>query len=253
MIPWRTVDACDLRRALRTPECGQEARCTQSTRTRSNTEARPTPQILQRGDVAINAPLPRTEGSDDDRHDRECEHVFVALAGVEDEEPISEVVGDQRHQHDTDDAGGTDGSEQSQKKKHCRADLGQAGDPSVEDAWTHAERFEQPPRAFDLASPEDVADAMRKEDDREQNAGDQQRQVHRGRAQVSKECVHQLGTIAENSPALSAGQAPVPEVASEIAALGAGELQRFRIIVAGGCLGVVGILLVVATHWGGFG
>ncbi len=42
-------------------------------------------------------------------------------------------------------------------------------------------------------------------------------------------------------------------VASELASLGAARWHRFRIIVAGGCLAVAGILLIVATHWGGFG
>ena len=42
-------------------------------------------------------------------------------------------------------------------------------------------------------------------------------------------------------------------VASEIAALGAQKWHTLRIIVAGSCLGVAGILLIVATHWGGFG
>jgi hypothetical protein len=41
--------------------------------------------------------------------------------------------------------------------------------------------------------------------------------------------------------------------ASEIAALGAIEWHRFRIVVAGACLVAAGILLVVATRWGGFG
>jgi hypothetical protein len=42
-------------------------------------------------------------------------------------------------------------------------------------------------------------------------------------------------------------------VASEIAALGAAKWHKFRIFVAGGCLAAAGILLIVATHWGGFG
>ncbi len=42
-------------------------------------------------------------------------------------------------------------------------------------------------------------------------------------------------------------------VASEIAALGASKWHRFRIVVAGGCLAAAGSLLIVATHWGGFG
>ena len=42
-------------------------------------------------------------------------------------------------------------------------------------------------------------------------------------------------------------------VASEIVALGAVKWHKFRIIVAGGCLAAAGILLIVATHWGGFG
>lgn len=42
-------------------------------------------------------------------------------------------------------------------------------------------------------------------------------------------------------------------VASEIAALGAAKWHKFRMIVAGSCLAVAGILLIVATHWGGFG
>jgi hypothetical protein len=42
-------------------------------------------------------------------------------------------------------------------------------------------------------------------------------------------------------------------VASEIAALGAARWHKFRIFVAGGCLAAAGILLIVATHWGGFG
>jgi hypothetical protein len=42
-------------------------------------------------------------------------------------------------------------------------------------------------------------------------------------------------------------------VASEIAALGAAKWHKFRILVAGGCLAAAGILLIVATHWGGFG
>ena len=41
--------------------------------------------------------------------------------------------------------------------------------------------------------------------------------------------------------------------ASEIAALGAAKWHKFRILVAGGLLAVAGILLIVATHWGGFG
>lgn len=40
--------------------------------------------------------------------------------------------------------------------------------------------------------------------------------------------------------------------ASEIAALGAVKWHQFRIFVAGGCLAAAGILLIVATHWGGF-
>jgi hypothetical protein len=42
-------------------------------------------------------------------------------------------------------------------------------------------------------------------------------------------------------------------VASEMAALGASKWHNFRIFVAGGCLAAAGILLIVATHWGGFG
>ncbi len=42
-------------------------------------------------------------------------------------------------------------------------------------------------------------------------------------------------------------------VASETAALGAVKWHKFRILVAGGCLAAAGILLIVATHWGGFG
>ena len=42
-------------------------------------------------------------------------------------------------------------------------------------------------------------------------------------------------------------------VAPELAALGAAQWHKFRIIVAGGCLAAAGILLIVATHWGGFG
>jgi hypothetical protein len=42
-------------------------------------------------------------------------------------------------------------------------------------------------------------------------------------------------------------------VASEIAALRALKWHKFRVIVAGGCLAAAGILLIVATHWGGFG
>ena len=42
-------------------------------------------------------------------------------------------------------------------------------------------------------------------------------------------------------------------VASEIATLNALKWHRFRIIVAGGCLAASGVLLIIATHWGGFG
>jgi hypothetical protein len=42
-------------------------------------------------------------------------------------------------------------------------------------------------------------------------------------------------------------------VASEIVALGVLKWHEFRIFVAGACLAVAGILLIVATHWGGFG
>jgi hypothetical protein len=42
-------------------------------------------------------------------------------------------------------------------------------------------------------------------------------------------------------------------VASELAVLGAARWHRFRILVADGCLAVAGILLIIATHWGGFG
>lgn len=42
-------------------------------------------------------------------------------------------------------------------------------------------------------------------------------------------------------------------VASEIVALGAGKWHKVRIFVAGGCLAAAGVLLIVATHWGGFG
>jgi hypothetical protein len=42
-------------------------------------------------------------------------------------------------------------------------------------------------------------------------------------------------------------------VASELAVLGAVKWHRFRIVVAGGCLAAAGILLIVASHWGGFG
>jgi hypothetical protein len=42
-------------------------------------------------------------------------------------------------------------------------------------------------------------------------------------------------------------------VASEIAFLGASKWHKFRIVVAGSCLAVSGTLLIVATHWGGFG
>jgi hypothetical protein len=42
-------------------------------------------------------------------------------------------------------------------------------------------------------------------------------------------------------------------VASEMASLGAAKWHKFRMFVAGGCLAASGILLIVATHWGGFG
>jgi hypothetical protein len=42
-------------------------------------------------------------------------------------------------------------------------------------------------------------------------------------------------------------------IASEMTALGASKWHKFRIFVAGGCLAAAGILLIVATHWGGFG
>lgn len=42
-------------------------------------------------------------------------------------------------------------------------------------------------------------------------------------------------------------------VASELATLGAVKWHRFRIVVAGGCLAAAGILLIIASHWGGFG
>ena len=42
-------------------------------------------------------------------------------------------------------------------------------------------------------------------------------------------------------------------VASEMASLGAAKWHKFRMFVAGGCLAAAGILLIVATHWGGFG
>jgi hypothetical protein len=41
-------------------------------------------------------------------------------------------------------------------------------------------------------------------------------------------------------------------VASEIVALGAVKWHKLRIIVAGSCLAASGVLLIVATHWGGF-
>jgi UPF0716 family protein affecting phage T7 exclusion len=41
-------------------------------------------------------------------------------------------------------------------------------------------------------------------------------------------------------------------VASEIAALNAARWHKFRMIVAGTCLAVAGILLIIATHWGHF-
>ena len=42
-------------------------------------------------------------------------------------------------------------------------------------------------------------------------------------------------------------------VASEMSALGVAKWHQFRIFVAGGCLAAAGIVLVVATSWGGFG
>ena len=42
-------------------------------------------------------------------------------------------------------------------------------------------------------------------------------------------------------------------VASEMVSLGALKWHKFRIVVAGGCFAIAGILLLVATHWGGFG
>ena len=41
--------------------------------------------------------------------------------------------------------------------------------------------------------------------------------------------------------------------ASEMTSLGAVKWHKFRIFVAGGCLAAAGILLIIATHWGGFG
>jgi hypothetical protein len=41
-------------------------------------------------------------------------------------------------------------------------------------------------------------------------------------------------------------------VASETAALGALKWHKLRVIVAGSCLSAAGVLLIVATHWGGF-
>lgn len=42
-------------------------------------------------------------------------------------------------------------------------------------------------------------------------------------------------------------------VASELTSLGAAKWHKFRMIVAGTCLAAAGVLLIVATHWGGFG
>jgi hypothetical protein len=42
-------------------------------------------------------------------------------------------------------------------------------------------------------------------------------------------------------------------VAAEIPALGASRWARFRTIVAGALLAISGVLLIIATRWGGFG
>src|SRR5438045_3922966 len=99
--------------AHRSPEEHQGEQRATTAGTGSDGDTGPTLQVVLDLQGVIDRPLATAERGECKRGDEEREHVLVALALAEDEEPVLEVVGDERDAHRAHDAGGGERREQT--------------------------------------------------------------------------------------------------------------------------------------------
>src|SRR3546814_1817092 len=88
--------------------------------------------------------------------DGERQHVLPALARAEDEEAVAAVVRDAGDGHHADGGGAPERREETEDQQRATHDLGDAGQPGVQEAGLHAQALEPPAGALDLAAAEDV-------------------------------------------------------------------------------------------------
>src|ERR1700722_1126753 len=114
---------------------------------------------LRPEDLIIQAVPPRAQSRDADRRSRQDQVVLPAF--LDDEEAVVAVHGPGRDQHQRDETGGRDGSEQAGSQAQARADLRRRGNDGLKRAVLHADAFEPARGARYPAATEEFVEAVR--------------------------------------------------------------------------------------------
>src|SRR5688572_649550 len=165
-----------LRAGRWSPENGQQAGGTAAAGDQADEEAAHG-RVFEDAHRVVERPFPCTEAGDAQSEEREGHDVLVALARPEDEEPVLQVVGDPGDQHGADDAGAGQRREEADEQQRAGSDLGETGQPGVQDAGLHSEALEPSACSGDLPTAEDVVDPVGEEDDAEHHPEQEQRDV----------------------------------------------------------------------------
>jgi hypothetical protein len=131
--------------------------------TKSKRDQQTRPAVQQRGQPgAAEQHMIEAEptGCDRDRHRRGRQHQVVLPAILDNEEPVSPVHRPRGHQHQRNEAGGCDRSQQPEGQTESRGHLGARRDTRMEGSGSHSDAVEPPGGAGDPAGAEELVVAV---------------------------------------------------------------------------------------------